>query len=61
MKNLFAFIGFTTVLVCSYSIGEKRGYRKAVKECETELKKVTKKFVDERLMKESCESKPSGE
>ena len=60
MKNLFAVIGFTTVLVEAYSIGKKRGYDKAVNECREELGKLTKKFVDEGVTN-PCESKLSEE
>ena len=60
MKDLFAVVGFTTILVGAYSIGKKRGYDKAVNECSEELGKLTKKFIDEGLMK-PCESKLSEE
>lgn len=61
MKNLFATIGFITVIVGAYSIGEKIGYKKAVREVDVEFKKLTRKFVDEGLMREPCESKQSEE
>lgn len=59
MKNLFATIGFITVIVGAYSIGEKRGYKKAVREVDVEFKKLTRKFVDDGVTKEQCESKQS--
>ena len=60
MKNVFATIGFVTIIVGAYSLGEKKGYKKAVNECHKEISKLTKQFVDEGLMKESCEFNVSG-
>ena len=60
MKNLFATIGFVTIIIGAYSIGEKRGHEKGINECQKMLKESVKKFTF-RGDGEKCESKQSGE